>query len=111
MRLFLFHLQEIDMYLVQLPNELKLILTPFVAVLVTEGLKALGALFGVDLSGRAAALTAAVAGALFFFADVLLAKIPPEGEAIANGTLAFLIVILSAYGIHRQLVRFGGSLK
>jgi hypothetical protein len=106
---FCFAKKEYKM-LVTLPNDLKLILTPFVAFLVTEGLKALGALFGVDLSGRAAAVTAAVAGALFFFADSLLARIPPEGEAIANGALAFLVVILSAYGIHRTAVRFGGNL-
>ena len=95
--------------LVQLPSELKLILTPFVAVLVTEGLKAIGALFGIDLSGRAAAVTAAVAGALFLFADNLLAQIPPAAEPFANGLLTFLIVILTAYGVHRQLVRFGGN--
>jgi hypothetical protein len=96
--------------LVQLPENLKLILTPFVAFLVTEGLKAVGALFKIDLSGYAAAVTAAVAGALFLYADSLLALIPPAFEPFANGLLAFLFVILSAYGIHRQLVRFGGNL-
>lgn len=97
------------MSLVTLPNELKLILLPIIATLVTEGLKALGALFGVDLSGRAAAVTAAIAGALFFFADALLANIPAGAEPVANALLGLLVVILTSYGIHRQLVRFGGQ--
>jgi hypothetical protein len=94
--------------LVQLPNELKLILTPFVAFLVTEGLKAIGGLFHLDLSGYAAAATAAVAGALFLFIDNVLATVPPAAEPFVNGLLTFLYVILSAYGIHRTAVRFGG---
>jgi hypothetical protein len=96
--------------LVTLPNDLKLILTPFVAFLVTEGLKALGALFHIDLSGHAATVTAAVAAALFLFADSLLALIPAQFEPFAEGLLTFLYVILSAYGIHRTAVRFGGNL-
>jgi hypothetical protein len=101
--------QEYKM-LVTLPNDLKLILTPFVAFLVTEGLKALGALFHIDLSGHAATVTAAVAAALFLFADSLLAQIPAQFEPFAEGLLTFLVVILSAYGIHRTAVRFGGNL-
>ena len=97
------------MYLVQLPNELKLIIAPFITLLVTEGLKALGALFGVDLSGRAAAVSAAVVASVFVFADMLLAKVPAGAEPLVAGALDFLVVIMSAYGIHRQLVRFGGN--
>lgn len=94
--------------LVQLPEELKAILLPFITFLVTEGLKALGGLFGVDLSGKVSAVVAAIAGALFFFADVLLAKVPPEFEGVANALLMLLVSILSAYGLHRQFVRVGG---
>jgi hypothetical protein len=96
------------MSLVQLPNELKVILAPFIAFLVTEGLKALGALFNVDLSGRAAAVAAAVVSAVFVFADLLLANVPPSAEPYVAGALDFLVVILSAYGIHRTFVRLGG---
>jgi len=97
------------MKLVVLPDELKAILVPFVTLFVTEGLKALGNLFGVDLSGKAAAVAGAICGALFFFADVLLARIPPEFEGVANAVLMLLVSILGAYGLHRQLVRFGGN--
>lgn len=97
------------MYLVQLPNELKLIIAPFLTLLVTEGLKSLGALFGVDLSGRVAAVSAAVVSAVFVFADMLLAKVPAGAEPLVAGALDFLVVILSAYGLHRLAVRFGGN--
>ena len=97
------------MKLVVLPDELKAILVPFVTLFVTEGLKALGQLFGVDLSGKAAAVAGAICGALFFFADDLLARIPPEFEGVANAVLMLLVSILGAYGLHRQLVRFGGN--
>jgi hypothetical protein len=96
------------MSFVKLPDELKVILVPFVTLLVTEGLKALGSLFQIDLSGKAAAVAGAICGALFFFADALLAKIPPEFEGVANALLMLLVSILGAYGLHRQLVRFGG---
>lgn len=98
------------MSLVKLPEELKMILAGFVGMLVTEGLKALGNLFKVDLSGNAAAVTAALVTALVFFADALLAKIPPEFEGVANAIFMLLVSVLGAYGIHRQFVRFGGSL-
>ena len=96
------------MRLVQLPEELKAILAGFVAVAVTEGLKALGALFGIDLSGKVAAVTAAVVSVIVFFADAFLARIPAEYEGVANAVLMLLVTILSGYGLHRQLVRFGG---
>lgn len=96
------------MYIVKVPDELKVIVTPFVAVLVTEGLKALGKLFKIELGGKTAAVTGAICAALFFFADALLAKIPAEFEGVANAVLMLVVTILSAYGLHRQLVRFGG---
>jgi hypothetical protein len=97
------------MKLVQLPTELKAILAGFVAMLVTEGLKALGDVLHIDLSGKVAAVTAAIVAAIVFFLDALLAKIPPEFEGVASALLFLLVTVLSAYGIHRQLVRFGGN--
>lgn len=93
---------------VKLPDELKLIVIPFVTMLVTEGLKVVGSWFGLDLSGKAAAVAAAICGALFFFADALLAKVPPEFEGVANAVLMLLISILGAYGLHRQALRLSG---
>jgi hypothetical protein len=98
------------MTLVKMPEDLKAILAGFIGMLVTEGLKALGDLLHIDLSGNAAAVTAAIVTAIVFFADVLLAKIPPEFEGVTNSILLLLVAILSAYGIHRQLVRFGSHI-
>lgn len=93
------------MSLVTLPEPLQVLIAGFIATLVTEGLKALGAVFGVDLSGKAALVTAAIVTAVVFFLNALLAQIPPEFEPVANAILALLVAI----GVHRQLVRFGGS--
>jgi hypothetical protein len=94
------------MSLVTLPEPLRAVVAGLIATLVTEGLKSLGALFGIDLSGKAAAVTAAIVTAVLFFIDSLLAQIPPEFEAVANAIFALLIAV----GIHRQFVRFGGNL-
>lgn len=98
------------MKLVELPSELQAVLAGLIGSLVTEGLKALGNVFGVDLSGKAAVVTAAIVSALVFFANALLAKIPPEFEGAANAIFLLLVSLLGAFGVHRQLVRFGGRL-
>ena len=94
------------MNLITLPEPLRVVVAGFIAALVTEGLKALGNLFNIDLSGRAAALTALVVTAVLTYIDALLATVPPELETVVNLIFALLI----AFGVHRQLVRFGGSL-
>lgn len=98
------------MRLVQLPDELKVLVLLLVTPLVTEGLKSLGDLLHIDLSGKSAAVAAALCGALFFFADALLAHVPPQYETIANALLGLLVVILGSFGVHRTAVRFGGNL-
>lgn len=97
------------MKLIQLPTELQAILAGAIGALVTEGLKALGNLFHIDLSGKAAAVTAAIVTALVFFANALLAKIPAEYEGLASSIFMLLVAALGAFGVHRQLVRFGGN--
>ena len=95
------------MKLVQLPPELVSILNGFVILFVTEGLKALGDLLGIDLSGKAAAVTAAIVGVIVFFADALLANIPADYEPVATAVLMLIVTILSAYGLHRTAKRIG----
>ena len=97
------------MRLIQLPEPLKVLVAGFVGVLVTEGLKALGALLGRDLTGASAAIAASLTTAILLFADTLLAFILPKYEQMATLILELLVAILGGFGLHRQLVRFGGS--
>lgn len=75
---------------------------------VTEGTKAIFAKWGVDISGSASALVAALWSIIILAVDPLLASIPaayaPYIEAVAN----FLVVLLSAFGLHRTAVRAFG---
>lgn len=90
------------MYSVAVPEDFKVILAGAIGWIVTEGLKALGKLVNVDLSGNAAAVTGALVTAFVFFSDLLLAKIPPQYDPVVSSVFALLVAILSAYGIHRQ---------
>lgn len=99
------------MSLVKLPDDLKAIVLLLITPLVTEGLKSLGELLHIDLSGKAAAVAAALCGALFFFADALLANVPAQYETIANALLGLLVVILGSFGVHRTMVRFAGNVN
>ena len=87
---------------VPIPDDFKVILAAGVGWIVTEGLKALGALFKIDLSGKAAAVTAALVTAIVFFANELLAKIPAQYDPVVSSIFALLVAVLGAYGIHRQ---------
>jgi len=92
--------------MLELDPELQAILVPFLTFLVVEGLKSLGALLKLDLSGAAAAVSAGVVALVLTFINALLGFIPPEYHEIARGLMAFLVVVLSSFGIHRQFVRF-----
>lgn len=92
--------------MLELDPELQIILVGFVTFLVTEGLKALGGLFGIDLSGAGSAVTAGIVALLLTFINALLGFIPPEYHEIARAVMSFLVVLLGAFGLHRQLKRF-----
>lgn len=95
------------MGLVTLPNELKALLLVVVTGLVTEGLKVVGGWFGKDLSGWAAGLAAGITGVIILFSENLLSLIPAEYEGIAQAVLNFLVILLGAFGLHRQFKRLG----
>lgn len=82
--------------LVVLPIEIKALLT----YLLTQGIKALLALFGKDVSGWASAFTAVAVGAVLFFIEGLLALVPEAYAESVNAGLAFIVVILGSFGTH-----------
>ena len=82
--------------MISLPIEIKALLT----YLITQGIKALLALFGKDIEGVAAAVAAVVIGAIIFFIDGVLALVPVEYVDSVSAFLALVVSLLSAFGIH-----------
>jgi len=82
--------------MLSLPIEIKALLT----YLITQGIKALLALFGKDIEGVAAAVAAVVVGSAVFFIDGMLALVPVEYVDSVGAFLALVVSLLSAFGVH-----------
>lgn len=91
--------------MVQLPPELEALIFAGVVFLVTEGLKVVSGWLGFDLSGAGAAIAAGLVAAVVALLNGLLGAIPPQFADIANAVLSLIIILLGAFGIHRQSKR------
>ena len=89
--------------MLSLPIEIKALLT----YLITQGLKALLALFGKDLAGGMAAVVVVIVGSIVFFIDGILALTPPEYIDSVTAFLALFVSLLSAFGIHKTYKGIG----
>ena len=89
--------------MLSLPIEIKALLT----YLITQGIKALLALFGKDIEGVAAAIAAVAVGAIVFFIDGMLALVPVEYIDSVSAFLALIVSLLSAFGIHYSYKNLG----
>ena len=87
----------------ELPVELVVVLAALVGMLVAEGLQQLSRLLGRDLSGHAAALTAAIVGLLVASVNGVLALVPAQYVPFVNGLLAFLVIVLGPMALHSFL--------
>ena len=75
--------------------------------LVTEGLKALSSLVGVELSGYGAAIVASlVALGMGLFELVVIPLIPAESLPVVESAAQLILVILSSFGAHKTVKRF-----
>ena len=95
----------------ELPEPLMLALAALVGMLVAEGLKAIGAKLGKDLSPLAAGLTSSLTAVLVAVAEGTLGLVPAEYQVYVTALLAALVVVFGPPGIHRQLQRFGGKVN
>ena len=75
--------------------------------LVTEGLKALGGIFKIDVSGVGSVVVAAIVGVLLLLVNGWLALIPADYVEIAKSVMSLLVVVLSSFGVHKTVKRFG----
>ncbi len=91
--------------MVQIPQEIESLIYAGVVFLVTEGLKVVGAWFGLDLSKAGAAIAAGLVAALVALFNGLLGNIPEVFGPVVQVAFNLLIVLLSAFGIHRQFKR------
>ena len=89
--------------MLSLPIEIKALLT----YLITQGIKALLALFGKDIEGVAAAIAAVAVGSIVFFIDGMLALVPVEYIDSVSAFLALIVSLLSAFGIHYSYKNLG----
>jgi len=85
---------------------LSLLLVGAVTFVVTLGIKSISGAFGIDISGRASAITGAVVLAVFEFINGLLAAIPPQAVDSVVAGLGFLTALLTAFGFAGLLKKF-----
>jgi hypothetical protein len=92
--------------------DLSLAIAGILASLFTFGLKNLGSVFGIDLSGYSAALTAAVLAVVIALANSILALVPAPLQPVVAALMPVLAAILAAFGFH-GIIKYigGGSLK
>ena len=81
-----------------LPSEIKLALSSLIAMIVTEGVKAV---FKKELPELVKLLTAVVFTALISLSEGLLSFVPLEYQATVSAVFALVVSLLGAFGLHR----------
>ena len=84
-----------------LPEIFVSLLAVGVGFLVAQGIKGLLAVFGLDLSGYAAAFTAVLVGALVVFIQGFVGLFPPESQEMIVVILNAVGTILGMFGVHK----------
>ena len=74
--------------------------------LVSAGIKSVAAAFGIDLQGKAMAITGALVIASVNFINGFLASVPANYYPVVVSGLGFLVSVLGAFGIAGTLRRF-----
>jgi len=87
----------------ELPSEAVVLITLGVGFLVTQGVKGLLANFGIDLSGKAAALTAVIVGAIVIFINGFVGLFPLDVQETVVVVLQAVVGILGMFGIHKTV--------
>ena len=85
----------------QLPLEIVAIITLVTTFLVAQGIKGFMQVFDIDLSGKAAAFTAVVVGAIVFFINGFVGMFPPETQETVLTILQALALIFGIFGVHK----------
>ena len=86
--------------MLELDPNLQALILAGVTYLVVEGLKSLGGVFGIDLSGAGAAVTAAVMAVVLASLSGLLAWVPVQYHEVAQVVMSLIVVIFGSFGAH-----------
>jgi hypothetical protein len=89
-----------------LPAELQALLAMGIGFLVTQGLKSLSKLLGVDLSGWGAAITASIVTTTIYFLHAILSAVPASAAPSVAIGLTLLVSVLGAFGVHATIKGF-----
>ena len=92
--------------MLELDPKLQELILGLITLLVTDGLKSLGALLKIDISGAASAIIAGVVALVLAFINGLFGFVPPEFHEVARVVMNLLVTILLAFGAYRQLKNF-----
>ncbi|NUQ86369.1 MAG: hypothetical protein HUU11_16815 [Anaerolineales bacterium] len=74
-----------------------------VGMAVTFGVKAMVKEWGIDLTGKATQITAAIVTAIFEFLNGVLASVPPDWFPVVVSGLGFVTALLTAFGVASYL--------
>jgi len=86
--------------MLELDPNLQALILAGVTYIVVEGLKSLGGVFNIDLSGAATAVTAAVMAVVLAGLSGVLAWIPPQYHEVAQVVMSLIVVIFGSFGVH-----------
>ena len=83
----------------ELPIELQVALSGLVAMIVTEGVKAL---FQKEIPELAKVITAGLLTIIFGAFNYLLSLVPVEFQSTVSAVFAVVVSLLGAFGLHRM---------
>ena len=86
-----------------IPVEIVSVINLLVLFLVMQGLKAMSAQFGFDLTGKSAVVATWLSGAVIAYGNAGLATIPAEYQPIVAQALVLLSLVLGAAGIYKTV--------
>jgi hypothetical protein len=85
----------------ELPVEIVGLISLVVAFLVAQGVKGFLAMFGKDLGGWAAALTAIVVAAIVLFVEGFVGLFPLASQEVVIAILQAVSLIFGMFGVHK----------
>lgn len=80
-------------------------------VLIAQGIKSLGKVWGWDLSGRSAAIAYIIVGIIVYGGGYALAALPPDAQKQVTDFLAFVATLLVGSGLYSMTSAFRADVK
>lgn len=75
----------------------------FLTFVLTNGVKAIFALFGKEVQGFGSAVVAAFVGAILFFSAGVIGGLDPSVQAVVVKVLDLLLIVVGSFGVHYSI--------